>query len=140
MVTLDEAREEAGVPFVVISGFRSPAQNAATPTAAKDSAHLPDPRDGKARAVDGYFLGWSLHQQFIHLMQKASFRGIGAYPYPPPGRAAAAAWTPVVHVDRKDREHPRTVWIRNAAGLYVLWPSDEFWVELAAIARGVEVA
>jgi len=141
MVLLDEAREEAGVPFVCTSGFRSPAANAGA-GGATTSAHLPDRKTGIACAVDGYFVGWPLLEQLLHVM-RFPFFGVGAYPYAPPGRDPGRAWTPVIHVDRKDRDKPygaKVVWIRNAAGVYVYWPSEEFRLELAAIARGAEVA
>jgi hypothetical protein len=140
MVLLDEAREEAGVPFIVTSSFRSPSRNGHA-HGATDSAHLPDAKDGRARAVDGYFLGLSLFEQFLHLVRYPFF-ALGLYPYPLPGRATGAAWCPIVHVDRKDRGTPwnaKVLWVRDAAGEYVYWPSPEFHIELQAIASASEV-
>lgn len=37
---LDQAREIAGVPFIISNGFRTPAQNAAIPGSAKNSPHM----------------------------------------------------------------------------------------------------
>jgi len=37
---LDMARGQAGVPFVITCGLRTPEQNAALPEAVQDSAHL----------------------------------------------------------------------------------------------------
>ena len=37
---LDEARGQAGIPFVITCGLRSSQQNAALPESVKDSAHL----------------------------------------------------------------------------------------------------
>lgn len=134
MALLDQARDEAGTIFQVTSGARTPAANAAT-QGASDSAHLLD--GGIARAVDGYFIGWPLLEQLLHVM-RFPFFGVGAYPHPLPGRDPVRPWTPVIHVDRKERGTPfnaQTLWIRNPAGLYVYWPSAEFKAELRAIAR-----
>lgn len=43
---LDLARQAAGIPFLITSGFRSPETNQSTPGAVSDSAHL------KGLAVD----------------------------------------------------------------------------------------
>jgi hypothetical protein len=136
MVMLDEARHDAGVPFIATSGVRLEAENARA-GGAKDSAHLIDPRTRRACAVDGFLVGWPLLDQFIHL-SRYPFFGLGMYPYAPPGRAPSRPWTPVVHVDRKDRGSrfsAKLLWIRNRAGEYVYWPSPDFRHELRALAR-----
>ncbi len=128
MVLLDQARDEAGVPFRVTSGYRPPGANVAA-GGASDSAHL------DARAVDGFFEGWSLFESFVHLV-RFPFFAVGLYPYPLPGHDPKT-YTPVVHIDRKDRGHPynaQVFWVRNAAGVYVYWPTDEFTRELRALA------
>jgi Peptidase M15 len=135
MELLDEAREQAGASFIATSGYRPPAVNAAA-GGASDSAHLPDPVTRQAYAVDGYFVGMPLLEQLLHV-QRFPFFGVGLYPYAPPGRDPSIAWTPVIHVDRKNRKHrfnEQAVWIRNRAGVYVYWPSDEFKTELHALA------
>ncbi len=140
MELLDEARDEAGTPFIATSGYRPAAQNAAA-GGASDSAHLPNDQ-GLAHAVDGYFAGWPLLEQF-ELLKTYPFFGVGAYPFPPPGRDPATPWTPVVHGDRKERGKPfnrKVLWIRNRAGLYVYWPSADFMAEFRALARLKEAA
>lgn len=138
MVLLDQARQEAGVPFIVTSGARPPAVNRAA-GGATDSAHLITDDGHKAYAVDGHFVGWPLLKQLLHIM-RFPFFGIGVYPHPLPSADRGRPWTPVVHVDRKDRGKPynaQVLWIRNAAGAYVYWPSAEFWAEFRALAREV---
>lgn len=135
MVLLDQAREEAGVAFRVTSGARPPTRNVAA-GGATDSAHLIDP-SGIAKAVDGYFEGWPLLEQVVHLL-RFSFFAVGCYPYPPPGRDPAQSWVPVVHVDRRDRGKPyqtKVLWVRTAEGTYVYWPSQEFRAEFRTLVR-----
>ena len=118
MMTLDRARHDLGVPFVVTSGWRSAEHNRAV-GGAGDSAHL------GGSAVDGYFDGVSLFRQFVHLARYA-FEGIGIYPYTNP---------PTMHVDVKVRT-PGIVtwWVRTASALYVYAPTSEFLAELRELA------
>ena len=119
MMALDRARADAGVPFVVTSGWRSVAHNAAV-GGAGDSAHL------AGHAVDGYFDGMSLLRQFVHLARYTEFQGIGVYPYTTP---------PTVHVDTKVRTLGLTTWwVRTATNGYVYAPSGEFLAELRELA------
>jgi hypothetical protein len=135
MVLLDHARDELGAECHVTSGARLPAVNQAA-GGADDSGHLIDPQ-GRATALDGYFAGLPLVEQFLCLVRYPFF-GLGLYPYPLPGRAPKP-WIPVFHVDRRERAAPfqrKVLWIRNAAGVYVYWPSAEFLLEFRALASG----
>ena len=121
MMALDRARADAGVPFVVTSGWRSVAHNAAI-GGAGDSAHL------AGHAVDGYFDGMSLLRQFVHLARYTEFQGIGVYPHTTP---------PTVHVDTKIRTPGTGItvwWVRTATGTLVYAPSGEFLAELRELA------
>jgi len=89
---LDTAREKAGVPFIITSGFRTPDENDAIASSVKDSAHL----TGKAvdlRVIDG------LHRFYIVKgLIEAGFNRIGIY-------------TRHIHVDVDESKPQDVVWV-----------------------------
>lgn len=70
---LDSARDRAGIPFIITSGLRTPAQNAMLPNAVQDSAHL------TGNAVDLFCVNSSNRYLMVLSLLMARFNRIGIY-------------------------------------------------------------
>jgi uncharacterized protein YcbK (DUF882 family) len=95
---LEDLREAVGFPLKISSSYRDPAHNAAI-GGAQDSAHLPDPTDGRYSGIDiatAGIGGVSLYFLLREVMHR--FVRVGVYKHH-------------IHVDVEDRLTQQCAWV-----------------------------
>ena len=95
---LDDLREAVGFPLTISSSYRDPVHNTAV-GGAKDSAHLPDPVDGKYSGIDIATVGLGGVDLYFLLREVTRrFVRVGIYP-------------DHIHVDCENRLIQQCAWV-----------------------------
>jgi uncharacterized protein YcbK (DUF882 family) len=97
---LEDLREAVGFPLTITSSYRDPAHNAAV-GGVQDSAHLPDPTDGKYSGVDIATAGIGGVSLFFLLREVMHrFVRVGIYPSH-------------IHLDCENRLTQQCAWVQK---------------------------
>lgn len=100
---LDMARQIAGVPFIITSGFRSSEKNQSVIGAVPNSAHL------KGLAVDLQVIDDRSLFKIIKGSMESGINRFGIY-----FRSGATQYVPVhVHMDIDDTKPPEVIWLKQ---------------------------
>jgi zinc D-Ala-D-Ala carboxypeptidase len=96
MQKLEQAREKAGIPFIITSGLRTPEKNQSLPNAVSDSSHL------TGHAVDLAVGESSIRYRVLTSLLAVGFNRIGIY-------------EKHLHVDDDATKDPNVIWYVQGA-------------------------